>query len=308
MLFDDGVLMVDELTKSHRAIHIVGWFAHPSRRLNRISIDGPKLLASDVAIVDVPASAHRAAHQTFRIDALMSEPVVGDDDALVLRVGRERHRVLFTEAVADRSRHFRSRAMWAEFVARVSALASPRILAVGGRDRSGLDDLPTFGSHRVTVLDVVAAPEVDIVADVHDLDLVPDLGSFDAFFSLSVFEHLLMPWQAVARLNAVLNDGAVGFVEVPQSIGLHDMPWDFRRISDFAWDALFNEATGFEILDRAMDHENYVLPGLYRESQRDAELTRGFERSTVLVRKIGPSRVSWPVRPRDVISTSYPSG
>jgi hypothetical protein len=87
---------------------------------------------------------------------------------------------------------------------------------------------------------------------------------------------------------------------------MHDMPWDFWRFSDSAWDALFNRLTGFEILDRAMDSEQHVLPFIYHPGKHDAEKSAGFEGSAVLVRKTGPCHLAWNAVPADITGTHYP--
>ncbi len=84
------------------------------------------------------------------------------------------------------------------------------------------------------------------------------------------------------------------------------MPWDFWRFSDTAWDALFNRHTGFEILQRTLDFDQYVLPVVMRPSKEDAEQSLGFEGSAVYVRKVGPCRMAWDLTVGDVITTAYP--
>jgi Methyltransferase domain len=132
--------------------------------------------------------------------------------------------------------------------------------------------------------------------------------SFDGIYSLSVFEHLLMPWAVAVQMNRILKPGGLGYVFTHQTLGIHDAPWDFWRFSDMSWEALFNAHTGFEILDRAMDRAHFVLPFIWRPDKAEAEHSAGFEGSAVLVRKTGPCRLSWPMTPVDVTTTMYPTG
>jgi hypothetical protein len=43
-------------------------------------------------------------------------------------------------------------------------------------------------------------------------------------------------------------------------------------------------------------------------SNHDAEGAAGFEGSAVLVRKTGPCRMAWKLRPSDITATMYPAG
>jgi SAM-dependent methyltransferase len=157
------------------------------------------------------------------------------------------------------------------------------------------------------VLDILPGENVDVVGDAHALgDLFPP-ERFDAFYSVSVFEHLLMPWAVVPQINRVLKPGGIGLIHTHQTLGMHDLPWDFWRFSDTAWDALFNSETGFEIVDRCLDSEQFILPFIYRPSKRYAELSAGFEGSSVWVKKIGPCKLRWDVVPSDLVKTSYPN-
>jgi len=157
-------------------------------------------------------------------------------------------------------------------------------------------------------MDILPGDNVDVVGDAHKLASFFPPDRFDAFYSVCVFEHLMMPWTVVTQINKVLKMGGIGLVFTHQTIGLHDMPWDFWRFSDTAWDALFNEKTGFKILDRAMDTESYILPFIYRPSKETAEQSAGFEGSAVLVEKIGSCQLEWNVAPSDISNTDYPEG
>ncbi|WP_373690468.1 methyltransferase domain-containing protein [Sphingobium sp. DEHP117] len=62
-----------------------------------------------------------------------------------------------------------------------------------------------------------------------------EASSFDAVYSVSVFEHLLMPWKVALEMNRVLRMGGIAYIHTHQTLGLHDMPWDFWRFSDTSW-------------------------------------------------------------------------
>lgn len=194
----------------------------------------------------------------------------------------------------------------ARFKAHVATLPRPRIIDVGGRNRSKLDRSREFTTADVCVLDVLPGENVDVVGDAHGMSALFEPESFDAAYSIAVFEHLLMPWRVVTELNAIMKPGAIGYVQTHQTIGMHDLPWDFWRYSNTAWDALFNEYTGFEIIDRELFWPQFILPFIITPGKMDAEMAAGYEGSSVLFRKIGPSRVKWDV-PTDIISTMYPA-
>lgn len=115
-----------------------------------------------------------------------------------------------------------------------------------------------------------------------------------------------MPWKVVLEINKILKTGGVGFVATHQSLGLHDMPWDFWRYSDTAWDALFNHHTGFEILSRELGVPNYIIPVLYRDVTKGSDRAKGFQVSSVTFRKIGESKLRWDVPLNDLTETMYP--
>ena len=125
--------------------------------------------------------------------------------------------------------------------------------------------------------------------------------------SISTFEHLIMPWKVVIEISRILKLGGIGFVHTHQSIGMHDIPHDFWRYSDTAWQALFNKATGFEILRARLEEMMYLLPDMLNlEKDWCYEHSRGFEGSNVLVRKINEPSVDWNVKSNEIIDTQYP--
>jgi hypothetical protein len=118
------------------------------------------------------------------------------------------------------------------------------MLDVGGRARSGFDFSTWFPAADVTVLDIMDAPNVDVVADAHAMSTSLPRERFDAVSSMATFEHLMMPWVVVTQMNVVMRDGGIAYISTHQTLGMHDIPWDFWRFSDTAWDALFNRHTG----------------------------------------------------------------
>ena len=191
----------------------------------------------------------------------------------------------------------------------VGQVAQGQVLEVGSRARSGItrrEMVPKGWDY--TGLDVIDGPNVDIVGDAHELTSLFPKQRFDAVFAFSVLEHLLMPWKFVAELNRVLQVGAVGLFTTHQCWPMHDQPWDFWRFSDQAWNALFNKATGFEIIDAQMGEPAYVVAQRLHAVTNFADHPAGFLASNVLFRKTADSHLHWPVRVADIISSSYPGG
>ena len=181
-----------------------------------------------------------------------------------------------------------------------------KMLDIGGRARSGVLRADQFRSKEVLVLDVVQDSGVDVVCDAHCMSQVLKAGSFDIVFSCSVFEHLVMPWKVAVEMNRVMRIGAVGLIVTHQTVGMHDMPWDFFRFSDSAWKGLFNSHTGFEILGTELGDIQYIIPHIYQDRYSDVEKTGGYEYSAVLVQKIGVTKLDWPLKAGDVTSDMYP--
>lgn len=204
------------------------------------------------------------------------------------------------------------RSLMPEFQRAVAAHAArgvrPAMLDIGGRARSQVQRSEMFPDCDVKVMDIVADPGVDIVGDAHELSKLLPAESFDFAMSISVFEHLLMPWKVAVELNRVMRPGGMVLVHTHQTIGMHDMPWDFLRFSDAAWAGIFNRYTGFEVVKTDMSRFLHVVPSVLLDPTVDFENAGGFECSSVIVRKTGPAQVEWAVPLGDVVKTSYPQG
>jgi SAM-dependent methyltransferase len=182
-----------------------------------------------------------------------------------------------------------------------------RVLEIGSRARSGITRRQMFRNCLYVGLDVLEGPNVDIVGDAHELSsLVSD--RFDFVYSVSVFEHLLMPWKVVSELSKVMAPGGLVYIQTHQMWPIHDAPWDFWRFSKDSWPALFNAATGFEILGAAYFDPMHLTPAC--ETGNSATWFGnqvGYGGVSVLARATGKhSRLSWDVSLKEVIGTAYP--
>ncbi|RKT21714.1 methyltransferase family protein [Paraburkholderia sp. RAU2J] len=182
-----------------------------------------------------------------------------------------------------------------------------RVLEIGSRARSG-------NSHRHLVhpdvdyvgIDISTGPGVDVVGDAHHLSRHVT-GQFDTIFSISVFEHLLMPWMVAIEMNKMLKLGGIAYIQSHPSWPLHYEPWDFWRFSKDAWEGLFNAHTGFEMLDKGHTLRSWIVPECTALPHLEPGLDRGrtYLCSACLVRKIGPAKVQWNAEAGEVYNLAY---
>ncbi len=186
-------------------------------------------------------------------------------------------------------------------VENVSSLFDPFKVEIAGW-------VAAHGSGRPTLLDVGGPassgaqfsgfPECDVSTfkgDAHELSRHFPPASFDFAQGISVFEHLMMPWQVAVELNRVLKAGGVAHISTHQTTGMHDTARDFFRFSDASFTGLFNRYTGFEIVRTLMSNPMHIVPRAWSEHYRDNEGAVGFDCSAAIVRKIGEATVSWDV-------------
>ncbi len=310
MEIDGSAFMVDAVTKFYNTVRVSGWFYRPGDVLSKVELIDEGVLAS-ISQVELAHDgvSSLGPNKGFSLQALRRRADGGPDGRLRFETkggwyGEAPLAVLGKESDDGAP----TGGMLHRFIAAVEAIPNARVLDIGGRARSGLDRRRQFRVGNYVVLDILSGSNVDVVGDAHALAELFPPGSFDAILSVSVFEHLLMPWTVATQMNAVLKPGGIALVFTHQTLGMHDLPWDFWRFSDTSWDALFNTHTGFEIVERAMDRAQHIIPLVWRPEKEGAELAAGFEGSAVLVRKTGPCRMSWPLRPADLTATMYPAG
>ncbi len=245
------------------------------------------------------------------LEALVERSSLFQDSWLVVTEAAGSWRIALSELSAGAARRgppslagpFKQ--MVRDFV-RTEPLIRPRMLDIGGRARSGIERRGDYPECDVTVLDIHPDPSVDIVGDAHELSLHFAPETFDFALCVSVFEHLLMPWKAVIEMNKVLKTGAWVLIHTHQTIGMHDLPWDFYRFSDTSWHGLFNGSTGFEVVQTAMSQFMHVVPQAWTPAYESAEQSGGFEGSSAIVRKTRPTYLDWDVRLLDVLNSAYP--
>jgi hypothetical protein len=303
--------MIDKISKFLNSVYIEGWFHHPEDILEDVRLDDPNIV-SFVKSVCTPYPGVEAAfgpNKGFEMQLLRSTREFDWQLKLELISRQGRHiAVSLQELAIDRYSSYEAARLGREFHKHIHSMDRPRILDIGGRSRSRVDRSKQFPAATVVVLDILPGDNVDVVGDAHELSQYFEAESFDAVFSVSVFEHLMMPWKTALEVNKILKIGGEGFVYTHQTIGMHDLPWDFWRYSDSTWDSLFNRKTGFEILYRGLDNLQYIIPFVYTPHYAHAEKSAGYEGSAVWFRKIGPCDLSWPVSIGEITKTMYPEG
>ena len=299
----DSEFIADLVTKFFDSVYVKGWFRSPDDPLASVVLTGRPDIAqkSDVGF-DYPGVGDGLG---FKLQALLGEQFAWDLTVEFRTASGRTIAATLEELSRDRMDHYPS-SFGESFRTRVNSNPDARVLDIGGRDRSKFDISSLFRVKEYVVLDILPGKNVDVVADAHEMSKVLAPESFDYVISASVFEHLLMPWKVALEINRVLKPGGLAWISTHQTVGMHDLPWDFWRFSDASWDAIFNELTGFRIVDRVMDLPEFILPFVVREGRRDAENAAGFDFSGVLVEKTGKTSLEWPVPLGTIIKTTYP--
>jgi methyltransferase family protein len=185
-------------------------------------------------------------------------------------------------------------------------LKSGTVLEVGSRARSGITRRDQVPDHLEYIgLDICNGPNVTLVGDIHAISSMLPRNSIDAVFSVSVWEHLSMPWLASLELNRVMKCGALAMINTHQSWPYHEGPWDYFRFSDASWDGLFNAETGFEIVERGMGCPCVMAPSIYYPHLIGLDWQKGFLASRVVVRKMSETKLCWAVNPQSVSAGAY---
>ena len=237
-----------DLCSVYRGVLIVeGW---SERGCPTVLYDGQTVALQIPSIVERPDVAAQfgsdSAQWGFRSIALLP-----CSDALHLHIALDFGEGEVIDAPASKAALTRD-PEFAEMLARFrkESESGGRALEIGSRARSG-NTYRHLVSPKVAYvgLDIAHGPNVDVIGDAHHLSRHVD-GRFDFVFSVSVFEHLLMPWMVAVEMNRVMNDGGYAYIQSHAAFPLHEVPWDFWRYSKDAWDGIFNTYTGFSVIQK----------------------------------------------------------
>jgi hypothetical protein len=310
MEIDQCNFCVDQVIKYYGYLRIAGWFDCDTGDLESIAISG----AETLAVSCQTRLPHGGVAQTlgpnrgFFLQALLKTDQFPEtaDVVFVTNTGKT-ITVSLQSLIDDRNARYEGARKFQEFRQRIESTEDACVLEIGGRDRSELNRAQYFPTASTTVVDILPGPNVDIVCDAHRLSSSIAPASFDFAHSSSVFEHLIMPWKVAVEINHCLKIGGEAYFSTHQTLGLHDVPWDYWRFSKDCWEGLFNEYTGFEIIEKFQEREQSIVPWLATSRNRNTEGSIGYEASAVWVRKVGPASVDWSVDPLRIITTEYPT-
>lgn len=158
----------------------------------------------------------------------------------------------FIKPAIEKPSHI-SHQYWVDFLVQQFNKPGMRILEIGSRNVTGANFRNRFNKATYIGFDYYEGENVDVVGDVHSLtNYFDENNKFDLIFSSAVFEHLHMPWVAAVQIQKLLKVGGYVFIETHFSFSSHERPWHFFQFSDVGLRALFNDALGFDLIDKGM--------------------------------------------------------
>jgi hypothetical protein len=92
-----------------------------------------------------------------------------------------------------------------------------------------------------------------------------------------------------------------------QAWPLHEEPFDFFRFSKEAWYSLFNDYTGFRVLNAAIGDPARLVGDLQTNATNEILHGRGYLVSSVLVEKTSETKLSWEVPAESLYKGEYPA-
>lgn len=136
------------------------------------------------------------------------------------------------------------RILLAQDIKFVSGAICGKVLDVGAGAFNRYGGL--FASESYVRVDIITAPNIDVVADVHSLPF-PN-NSFPAVVSTQVIEHVREPLLVVEEMLRVLVPGGILLITAPQMNELHEEPFDYWRYTRYGLRQLV-ESKGGEVIN-----------------------------------------------------------
>lgn len=171
-----------------------------------------------------------------------------------------------------------------------------KILEIGSRGSTSIkfrNRLPKQWEY--TGVDIKEGDNVNYVGDVHKLSSLVRGRDFDVIYSSSVFEHLAAPWLVAIECAKVLKVGGYVFTATHNTWPLHEAPWDYWRFTKFSWQSLFNERTGFRIVDATFCELTKIVPVVMGGSDRSRlpAANGGWTGTACIAQKICEPTAEW---------------
>jgi len=195
------------------------------------------------------------------------------------------------------------------FIASSRDRENVKLLELGSRAVSGLSRREWFAHIADYVgFDILDGPNVDMRGDIHRLSQYFTPNSVDLMFSISVFEHLMMPWKAVLEINKVLKVGGEIYVSTHPTWSPHELPWDFYRFLSGSAKTLFNKHTGFEIIEVVEGLPCRIVSLIDDPPTHDLKYQPANLGIAIRAKKVcehSPA-LKWDLYPEDIDGTMYP--
>lgn len=144
--------------------------------------------------------------------------------------------------LARRSNLYSSKVRLHLSAARVMSRFSGKVLDIGAGSQPFRHYLPARCDY--VSMEVVASQIGDVVADARAIPFKS--GIFDGVVCTEVLEHVPIPALVLEEIDRISKPGAMVYVSVPMTWGLHYDPYDYFRFTRYGLIALF-ERNGFVI-------------------------------------------------------------
>ncbi|MBX9470820.1 methyltransferase domain-containing protein [Microcella sp.] len=202
----------------------------------------------------------------------------------------------------------------------IEAAPPGRVLALGVRTGRAEDDRSLrekFPNREVIGVDIHPGIGVDLVADVHELDLAAGVASAAIVYSGSLLEHVAAPWLVARACATVLVPGGYALHHAPWAWPTHARPNDFWRMSPDGLRQLFTPMLGFEVVETgsSVDVRMQVEPHPFSPDDPRLPLlafstTHSAATSWIIARKTTepPAVTEWPYTGTEVaaLAARYP--
>jgi len=189
-----------------------------------------------------------------------------------------------------------------------------RVLEIGSRivsPGSASKRVHFHGAAAYIGFDYYPDANTDVVGDAHRLSEYFAAHRFDAVFSISVLEHIAMPWVLAREINKVLEIGGLTFHATHFAWPMHAMPWNFWRFSDEGLKVLLSSPVGFETVKAGLFHPARLHPDALVAGQEGMALAPGFCGTAILAKKVAEvadDTLAWDTEIDEVVgeSSRYP--
>jgi hypothetical protein len=306
---------IDRWLIIHNTVFGEGWFSGLDRPDSgmRLSVDGC-LYTPEVNVVERPdvAAAHgpAAQHWGFRLRCLLSSSLSREALGRIKLILHDRGEQLPIDVPACEARAAEAAqadAALRYFFETFHQAERPHVLEIGARARSGITRRGLFAAAaRYVGYDICDGPNVDVVGDAHFLSQHFQ-EEFDFLYSVSTFEHLLMPWKVALEMNKVMKMGGLALVQSHQAWPIHDAPWDFYRYSKFGWHGLFNRFSGFKLVWSVHADPATILASTQTDNPITLlDLQAGYLTSLCIAQKIDRTVLAWDADPASIVNEVYP--